>query len=190
MRTICIPAIAISPCSVSAPHNISTVLFNANTFAADLRLEGYGHVRGIGPSRRQNHNIRAAWAEAEVFVFRQLRMGTHPDVLEREINEQLFVARRNDYKHDCVLYAQRILANLRNAGQFAGLPTFAQFEQIRMLRPGRARYEMIIYDRFRNLDVVSRFGGDVDIAREIGTLLAEYIMGITYLTFEQHELEL
>lgn len=173
MRTLCIPAIAINPCSVSAPHNISTVLFNANTFAADLRLEGYGHVRGIGPSRRQNHNIRAAWAEAEVFVFRQLRMGTHPDV-----------------KHDCLLYAQRILANLRNAGQFAGLPTFAQFEQIRMLRPGQARYEMMMYDRFRNLDVVSRFGGDVDIAREIGTLLAEYIMRITYLTFEQHELEL
>jgi hypothetical protein len=117
-------------------------------------------------------------------------MGSHPDLLEREIREELLVANRNDYKHHCLLYAQRILRNLRNAGQFAGLPTFAQFEHIRILRPRRARYEMMMYDRFRNFDVVSRFGGDVDIAREIGILLAEYLMGIIYLTLKQHELEL
>jgi hypothetical protein len=153
---------------------ISTVLFNANTIAADLRLEGYGLIRGVGPSRRRTHNIRAAWAEAEVFAIRQLRMGTHPDVLEREIHEELLMSNRNDYKHDCLVYAQRILRNLRNAGQLAGLPTFTQFEDIRLHRPRQARYEMMMHDRFRDFDVVSRFGGDIDIAREIGTLLAEH----------------
>ncbi len=54
------------------------------------------------------------------------------------------------------------------------MPTVVQLEQLRLLRPGRARYEMMMYDRFRNFDIVTRYGGDIDIAREIGKLLLEF----------------
>lgn len=110
-------------------------------------------------------------------MIRQLRKGTHPDLLEREIDVELRVADRAGYRQDCLRYARRILMNLRNAGQFEGLPTFVQLEQIRLLRPGRASYEMMMYDRFRNFEVVTRYGGDLDIAREIGRLLAKYLGG-------------
>jgi hypothetical protein len=133
------------------------------------------------------HNIRAVWAEAEVFVIRRLRTGTHPGVLNREIDAELLVAERTGYRQEYLHYAQRILRNLRNAGQFDGLPTFEQFEQINLIRQTRARYEMTMYDRFRNFDVVTMYGGDIDIAREIGKLLAEYPTGITRLNFEQQE---
>ncbi len=43
-----------------------------------------------------------------------------------------------------------------------------------MLRLRQARYEIMIYDRFRDFDVVSRHGRDIDIAREIGKLLAKH----------------
>jgi hypothetical protein len=100
-------------------------------------------------------------------------MGTHPNVLERDIDAELLVTDRTGYRYDCLRYARRILMNLRNAGQFDGLPTFMQFEQIRLLRPRRASYEIMMYDRFRNFDVVTRHGGDIEIAREIGELVAE-----------------
>ena len=135
---------------------------------ADFRFENYGLVRGVGPSRRRVYNVRAAWAEAEIFVMRQLRMGTHPDLLERDIEAELLMTERVGYRYECLSYAGRILRNLRNARQLDGLPTFGQFEQLRMLRLRRAGYEMMMYDRFRNFDVITRYGGDIDIAREIG----------------------
>jgi hypothetical protein len=92
------------------------------------------------------------------------------------------VAERTRYRHGYLRYAQRILRNLRNSGQFDGLPTVPQFEQINLIRQTRVRYEMMVYDRFRNFDVVARYGGDIDIAREIGKLLAEHPTGITRLT--------
>jgi hypothetical protein len=95
-------------------------------------------------------------------------MGTHPDVLERDIEAELLMTDRVGYRYECLSYAGRILRNLRNARQFDGLPTFGQFEQLRMLRPRRAGYEMMMYDRFRNIDVITRYGGDIEIAREIG----------------------
>jgi len=98
-------------------------------------------------------------------------MGTHLDLLEREIDAELLISDRIGYRYECLRCARRILTNLRNSRQFDGLPTFAQLEQMRMLRPQRAGYEMMMYDRFRNFDVVTRFGGDIDIAREIGGLL-------------------
>ncbi|KAN0122039.1 hypothetical protein V8E51_000365 [Hyaloscypha variabilis] len=133
----------------------------------DFRFENYGLVRGVGPSRRRVYNVRAAWAEAEVFVMRQLRMGTHPDLLERDIEAELLMTERVGYRYECLSYAGRILRNLRNARQFDGLPTYGQFEQLRRLRPRRAGYEMMMYDRFRNIDVITRYGGDIEIAREI-----------------------
>jgi hypothetical protein len=52
--------------------------------------------------------------------------------------------------------------------------TYNQLEQIDLTRPRRARYEIMMYDRFRSFDVVTLYGGYIDIAREIGELLAKY----------------
>jgi len=138
----------------------------------DFRLGDYSRIRGIGLSRTRTFNVRAAWSEAEIFVMRQLRMGCHPDYLEREIETELLLTNSNGYTYACLGYARRILRNLRNSGQFDGLPTCNQFEQINLVRPRRARYEMMMYNRFGSFDVVTRYGGDIDIAREIGEQLA------------------
>ncbi|KAE9381932.1 hypothetical protein N431DRAFT_506598, partial [Stipitochalara longipes BDJ] len=147
-------------------------------------LEGYGLVRVAGPSRRRIYNIRAAWAEAEVFVVQQLRMGIHPGLLEREIDAELLMIDRTGYRSECLRCAWRILTNLRNTGQFDGLPTVRQFEQIRLLRPGRASYEIMMYDRFRNFDIVTRYGGDIDMARDIGWFLLDHLIKHICLIFK------
>jgi len=77
---------------------------------------------------------------------------------------------RAGYRYECLRCARRILSNLRNARQFDGLPSFVQLEQMRTLRDWRAEYKMMMYDRFRSFDVVTRYRGDIDIAREIGKL--------------------
>ena len=98
---------------------------------------------------------------------RELRMGLHPVVLERQINSEL-LDNNNRYAELCLRYGQRILRNLRNARQFNGLPTYDQFEQFSLFQSGLARFEMMMYTRFRDFSVVDRYGGDIDIARDIG----------------------
>jgi hypothetical protein len=100
-------------------------------------------------------------------------MGCHPDLLDRKIEAELLVNDNTGYTQLCLRYARRILINLRNSGRFDGLPTFLQFEQINLIRPRLARYEMMMYDRFRNFEMVSRYGRDIDISREIGKRLAK-----------------
>lgn len=78
------------------------------------------------------------------------------------------------YSAECIRFARRILMNLRNAGQFEGLPPYLQMDQFASDRPRQAGYENMMYDRFANIDNFRRYGEDIDIAREIGKLMTKF----------------
>ncbi len=112
--------------------------------------------------------MRAAWAEAEIFVHNKLRQGCHPEVLDREIESEMRIGTNSDYKFLFLRYARRILTNLRRSSQLGGLPTLAEYEKIYVVRSQRRGFEVMMYKRFTVDGLISRYGMDDEIAREIG----------------------
>jgi hypothetical protein len=119
-------------------------------------------------SRSASHTLRVAYLEAEILVTNNLRCGRHPEALGRIIQSELLQTPSGSIDYHVLNFARRLLDNIRRAGQFQGLPSFTEFQQINAVRPDLARFENMMRYRFMEHGFVCRYGMDDDIAREIG----------------------
>lgn len=107
-------------------------------------------------------------AEAELFVLNSLRQGHHPDIIDAEVSSEILRNDGSDYKVLFLNYTRRILANLRLANQFGGLPTLVEYAEITDIRGRLGRFQIMMYERFTDSDILRRYGMDREIVREMG----------------------
>jgi len=115
----------------------------------------------------RGHSIRALWAEASFLLFSKLRLGVHPQVLDGSIRKQLRLSLGSYYCLSYLLYALRILRNLCSNNVFINLPIASQYRELKKDRFLLARFEIDMYKRYRDLDLLRREGTDGDIEHRL-----------------------
>ncbi|EHK97596.1 hypothetical protein GLAREA_12176 [Glarea lozoyensis ATCC 20868] len=87
-----------------------------------------------------------AWFEAMLIVQGQLAQGTHPEILERRIKEEL------------------------NRYTFVGIPTLGDYEEFCPVQIERLEFEIMMYYRFNEFDSVLHIVSDADSMKAINDL--------------------
>ncbi|KAK0122061.1 hypothetical protein ONS95_010325 [Cadophora gregata] len=77
------------------------------------------------------YNLNSAWAEAEIWIFGQLRSGMHPGAINNLIARLSNLLNQGDpYAHDFLEACRRILKNLARNGLFQELPGLEEYEKL------------------------------------------------------------
>jgi hypothetical protein len=122
---------------------------------------------------RDNNNLRMTWGEAEIFIINKLRLGNHPDMIERSCLNM--IRETNDPRK--IQYLDnicRILENLRRSGQFRDLPNYNEFRRIETHAVELAKFGVMMRGWFADGNRLRQYGMDDEMAREIGEFASEH----------------
>ncbi|PVH73414.1 hypothetical protein DL98DRAFT_607483 [Cadophora sp. DSE1049] len=122
--------------------------------------------------RPEPQNVRATWAQAEMFVAYKLSIGYHEECLESMIEEEVNISRdTGDFDPLFLQYCLRILRNMRNAGQFSAVLEDYGFPDDHTRNRDGSDDNQANTRKFTDVALVSRHGKDKDIAQEMGLSL-------------------
>ena len=117
--------------------------------------------------------MRAIWAEAEMLIFGKLRLGLHPKQLERELDKSLRMLHdaEDDYRTLLRSTCQRILDNLEGEDLFKELPTVAVYDKLVGVPGKKAKFEIMMYNRFEDGEVLKEKARDDEMESDMGEFL-------------------
>ncbi|PVH77614.1 hypothetical protein DL98DRAFT_591042 [Cadophora sp. DSE1049] len=107
------------------------------------------------------YNLRSPWAEAEIWIFGQIRFGIHPGAIENLITRMINLLSLGDaYAHDFLEACRRILRNLATNGLFQDLPSIEEYETLVETGnwpPQRVKLTLMMCNRFEDHEMLRRF---------------------------------
>ncbi|KAL5327730.1 hypothetical protein ACEPPN_005435 [Leptodophora sp. 'Broadleaf-Isolate-01'] len=109
--------------------------------------------------------LRAIWAEAELLILGKLRLGLHPEQLERELYKNLQLLHDSDDDHRVLFRSicQRILNNLECKDLFKKLPPTEVYDELVGVPDWKAKFEIMMYHWFEDQEMLEENAMDDEI---------------------------
>lgn len=119
--------------------------------------------------------LRAIWAEAELLILGKLRLGLHPEQLERELYKNLQLLHDSDDDHRVLFRSicQRILNNLECKDLFKKLPPTEVYDELVGVPDWKAKFEIMMYHWFEDQEMLEENAMDDEIEVDMGKCISQ-----------------
>jgi hypothetical protein len=135
-------------------------------------------------------NTRAAWEEAEIFLFNKLRSGMHSDEIEERVRQELSRTFQSGYRYAFLRAILSQLVKLRGSRTIRDMPSMSV--QLQMARVDHLRFLLGLRNRFTDITSFRCYTVDDEATREFGKLncATKQLKSFNLTSAQQHVLGL